>query len=112
MQGPFLVLRLGRGFITIFNSSFTYQRGEDVIAQVFYPFYHFYKPFPRGGHVIPSGKIKNFVLSRLNLKVFFCEGRRAKCFFVGLFVVLLYLVFFNVKMAAVSLRQDLSRPQC
>ena len=54
LQGPFLVLRLGRGFITIFNSSFTYQRGEDVIAQVFYPFYHFYKPFPRGGHVIPS----------------------------------------------------------
>lgn len=58
-------------------------------------------------------KIKSFVLTRLNLKVFFCEGRGAKCFFVGLFVVkLLYLVFFNVKMAAVSLRQDLSRPQC
>ena len=57
-------------------------------------------------------KIKSFALTRLNLKVFFFEGRGAKCFFVGLFVVLLYLVFFNVKMAAVSLRQDLSRPQC
>ena len=32
--------------------------------------------------------------------------------FVRLFVVLLYLVFFNVKMAAVSLRQGLSGPQC
>ena len=42
-------------------------------------------------------KIKSFVLTRL----FFCEARRAKCFFVGLFVGLLYLVFFNVKMAAV-----------
>lgn len=45
-------------------------------------------------------KTKSFVLTRLNLKVFFCEASRAKCFFVGLFVGLLYLVFFDVKMAA------------
>lgn len=46
-------------------------------------------------------KIKSFVSTRLNLNVFFCEARRAKFFFVGLFVGLLYLVFFNVKIAAV-----------
>ena len=46
-------------------------------------------------------KLKSFSLTRLNLKVFFCEARHAKCIFVGLFVGLLYLVFLNVKMAAV-----------
>lgn len=100
LQEPFLVLRLGRGFITIFNSSLTYQRGEDVIAQVLHPSYHSINPFHVAAMLFPQ-KIKSFVLTRLNLKVFFCKARRVKCFFVGLFVGLLYLVFFNVKMAAV-----------
>ena len=57
LQGPFLVLRLGRGFITIFNSSFTYQRGEDVIAQVFYPFISI-NPFHVAAMLFPPGKLK------------------------------------------------------
>lgn len=54
-----------------------------------YPFNISINPFHVAATLFPQ-KIKSFVFTRLNC---FCEARRAKCFFGGLFVGLLYLVF-------------------